>query len=92
MSISKCVVRLKDAHNTEHTATVYAESLYEAAIKGLRLLESVGWESDSDETVKHVEVEIHHEPTKHVVDVPRLLKWVSDKSLSISPAQNTRKE
>ena len=73
MSISKCVVRLKDAHDTEHSATVCAETLYEAVIRGLKLLEDVGWESDRNETIKHVEVEIHHEPTRHVVDLPKFL-------------------
>jgi hypothetical protein len=92
MSISKCVVRLKDAHGTDHSATVYAETLYEAVIRGLTLLESIGWESDQDETIKQVEVEIHHEPTRHVVDVPKLLKWVGDTAMSTSPAQDTRKE
>jgi hypothetical protein len=91
MSISKCVVRLKDAHDTEHSATVYAESLYEAVIRGLKLFEGVGWKSERDETIKHVEVEIHHEPTLHVVDVPKLLKWVGDSAMSMSPAQDYRK-
>jgi hypothetical protein len=49
-------------------------------------------ESDRDETIKHVEVEIHHEPTCHVVDVPKLLKWVGDTAMSMSPAQDYRKE
>jgi hypothetical protein len=42
MSISKCVVRLKDSHETEHSVVVYAESLYEAVVRGLNLLGSVG--------------------------------------------------
>jgi hypothetical protein len=92
MSISKCVVRLKDAHDNEHSATVYAETLYEAVIRGLKLLEGVGWESDRNETIKHVEVEIHHEPTRHVVDVPKLLKWVGDTAVCTSPAQQTKRE
>ena len=92
MSISKCVVRLKDAHDTEHSATVYAESLYEAVIRGLKLLDDVGWESDRDETIKQVEVEIHHEPTRHIVDVPKLVKWVGDTAICMSPAQQTKKE
>lgn len=61
-------------------------------IRGLKMLEHVGWESDPDETIKHVEVEIHHEPTRHVVDVPKLLKWVGDTSMSMSPAQYYKKE
>jgi hypothetical protein len=90
MSISKCVVRLKDDHGTEHSVVVYAESLYEAVVRGLNQLGDVGWESDTDETIKKVEVEIHQEPTKHVVDVPKLLKWVGQNS--IYPGQETRKE
>jgi hypothetical protein len=90
MSISKCVVRLRDSHDIEHSVIVYAESLYEAVVRGLNQLGNVGWESDSNETIKQVEVEIHQEPTKHIVDVPRLLKWVEQNSMY--PGQETRKE
>ena len=89
MSISKCVVRFKDSLNTEHSVVVHAESLYEAVLRGLNQLADVGWESDTDETIRQVEVEIHQEPTRHIVDVPRLLKWV--KEGSASPAQQTKK-
>jgi hypothetical protein len=90
MSISKCIIRLKDSHDTEHSVVVYAESLYEAVVRGLNRLGDVGWESDTNETIKQVEVEIHHEPTKHIVDVPKLLKWVEQNSMY--PGQETRKE
>lgn len=89
MSISKCIVRLKDGHDTEHSVEVYAESLYEAVLRGLNRLGDVGWESDTNETIKRVEVEIHQEPTRHIVDVPKLLKWVQEDSMY--PAQQTRK-
>ena len=89
MSISRCIVRLKDCHNTEHSVEVYAESLYEAVLKGLSRLEVVGWESNGNETIQRVEVEIHQEPTRHIVDVPELLKWVQEGSGY--PAQQTRK-
>lgn len=90
MSISKCIVRLKDCHNTEHSVEVYAESLYEAVVRGLNRLGDVGWESDTNETIKQVDVEIHQEPTRHIVDVPKLLKWVEQNS--VYPGQETRKE
>ena len=90
MSISKCIVRLKDCHDTEHSVVVYAESLYEAVLRGLSRLQDVGWESDTNETIKRVEVELHREPTRHIVDVPKLLKWVQEDSMY--PAQQTRKE
>jgi hypothetical protein len=89
--MNKCTVKLKDSHGSEHSATVYADSLYEAVIRGLNLLQHVGWESDRDETIKNVEVEVHHEPTRHVVDVPKLLRWVGDSAMSMSPAQDYRK-
>jgi hypothetical protein len=89
MSISKCIVRLKDCHDTEHSVVVYAESLYESVLKGLGRIGDVGWESNTDETVKHVDVEIQQEPTRHIVDVPKLLKWVKEDSGY--PAQQTRK-
>ncbi len=89
MSISKCIVRLKDCHGTEHSVEVYAESLYEAVLRGLSRLEVVGWESNGNETIQRVEVEIHQEPTRRIVDVPKLLKWVEEKSMY--PAQETRK-
>src|ERR1700739_4653275 len=90
MSISKCIVRLKDCHDTEHSVEVYAESLYEAVLRGLSRLQDVGWESNGDETIKRVEVEIHQEPTRRVVDVPKLLKWIEEDSMY--PVQQTRKE
>ena len=90
MSISKCVVKLRDDHGTEHSAVVYAESLYEAVLRGLNQLTAVGWESDDDETIGQVEAEIFQEPTKHVVDVRKLLK--SLKVESARPGQETRKE
>ncbi len=54
MSISKCIVRLKDSHNTEHSVEVYAESLYEAVLKGLSRLQDVGWESNGNESERYV--------------------------------------
>jgi hypothetical protein len=89
MSISKCVVRLRDDHGTEHSVVVYAESLCEAVLKGLNQLTAVGWES-SGETIGRAEVEIFQEPTKHIVDVPRLLKWVKEDDKY--PGQKARKE
>ena len=43
-----------------------------------------------NETIKQVEVEIHQEPTRHIVDVPKLLKWVEQNSMY--PGQESRKE
>ena len=89
MSISKCIVRLRDTLDTQHSVVVYAESLYEAVLRGLNQLGDVGWESDSDETIKKVEVEIYLEPTRHIVDVPKLLDWI--KRDTMRPGVQTQK-
>jgi hypothetical protein len=34
--------------------------------------------NSGSEAIGQVEVEIHQEPTRHIVDVPRLLKWVKE--------------
>src|SRR5580704_4035825 len=86
----KCVVRLRDTLDIQYSVVVYAESLYEAVVCGLNQLSEVGWESHADETIKQVEVEIYQEPTRHVVDVPKLLKWISQNAMS--PRQQTLKE
>jgi hypothetical protein len=86
----KCVVRLRDTLDIQHSVVVYAESLYEAVVRGLNQLSEVGWESHADETIKQVEVEIYQEPTTHVVDVPKLLKWINQNAMS--PRQETLKE
>jgi hypothetical protein len=95
MSISKCIVRLKDCHGTEHSVEVYAQSLYEAVLRGLNRLQDVGWESNGNETIQRVEVEIHQEPTRHIVDVPKLLKWIDEKptySLELTEVHPKRSE
>jgi len=43
-----CVVKLVDDHGVEHSVRVRAESVYEAALRGLRQLEKVGWETMAD--------------------------------------------
>jgi hypothetical protein len=72
------------------SVVAYAESSYEAVLRGLNRLVDAGWETDTDETVKQVEVEIHQEPTKHIVNVPKLLNWV--KQDTSHPGQQTQKE
>ncbi len=70
-----CIVRLTDDHGVEHRVKVRAESVYEAALLGLKRLERVGWESDGS-TIGSVIVEVWEEPTRHLVQVKRLLSWL----------------
>jgi hypothetical protein len=70
-----CVVKLIDDHGAEHRVKVRAESVYEAALLGLKRLERVGWESDGS-TIGRVMVEVWEEPTRHYIEVKRMLSWL----------------
>src|SRR5215471_8137763 len=83
-----CVVKLVDDHGVEHSVRVRAESVYEAALKGLQKIERIGWESDSSQ-IGWVVVEIYDEPTVHRVHVGKMLGWI--KSSGRTPRDETRK-
>ncbi len=83
-----CIVKLNDEHGVEHRVKVQAESVYEAALLGLARLERVGWESDGSQ-IGHVMVEVWEEPTRHYVDVKKLLSWL--KAPGKFPSQEQRK-
>jgi len=70
-----CVVRLVDDHGVEHKVKVQAESVYEAALLGLKRLQRVGWESDGSQ-IGIVVVEVWEQPTIHAVNVKKLLNWL----------------
>ena len=83
-----CVVKLVDDHGVEHSVRVRAESVYEAALKGLQKLERIGWESDGSQ-IGWVTVEIWEQPTEHRVHVGKMLGWI--KSSGRTPRDETRK-
>jgi len=83
-----CVVKLVDDHGVEHSVRVRAESVYEAALKGLNKLARIGWESDGSQ-IGWVVVELYEEPTVHRVHVGNMLGWV--KSQGRTPRDETRK-
>jgi hypothetical protein len=83
-----CVVKLVDDHGVEHSVRVRAESVYEAALRGLQRLERVGWES-SGEQIGWVTVEVWEEPTHHRVHVGKMLGWL--KSSGRTPRDEIRK-
>lgn len=84
-----CVVKLIDDHGVEHSVKVRAASVYEAALKGLRRLGAVGWESDGSTTAS-VLVEVWEEPAYDRVNVLKMLDWV--KCSGRSPRDEVRKE
>jgi len=82
--------RVRDAlEEMRHPSVrVRAQSVYEAALKGLKKLERVGWESDGSQ-IGWVTVEIWEQPTQHRVHVGKMLGWI--KSNGRTPRDETRK-
>lgn len=87
--VRDCIVKLLDDHGVEHSVKVRAASVYEAALRGLERLEKVGWESNGSQ-IGTVTVEVYEEPTRHRVNVKRLLDWL--KQPGKSPRDEIRKE
>ena len=85
----ECVVKLVDDHGVEHSIKVCAESVYEAALKGLKRLPRVNSESDGSQ-IGQVVVEVWEEPTVHRVNVARVLQWL--KQPGRTPRDSTRKD
>lgn len=83
-----CVVKLVDDHGVEHGVRVRAESVYEAALRGLQKLERIGWENDGSQ-IGWITVEVWEEPTQHRVHVGKMLGWI--KSSGRTPRDEIRK-
>jgi hypothetical protein len=64
-----CVVKYVDSFGVEHAAKVEAESLFEAAVRGLHRLDSSFWTEEEVFDRMCVTVEVHEEPTTHTVMV-----------------------
>lgn len=89
MSERNCVVRYMDSFAVEHAAKVEAESLFEAAVRGLYRLDSSFWTEEDVLDRMDVAVEVQEERTTHAVIV-ELKQWV--KSPGWHPGKQAKKE
>jgi hypothetical protein len=85
-----CVVKYVDNFGVEHAAKVEAESLFEAAVRGLHRLDSSFWTEEDVFDRMFVTVEVHEEPTTHTVKIDRLKHWI--KSLGRHPREEAKKD
>lgn len=60
-----------------HAAKVEAESLVEAAVRGLHRLDSSFWAEDDVFGRMSVTIEVHEEPTTHTVKIDKLKQWIN---------------
>jgi hypothetical protein len=85
-----CVVKYVDNFGIEHAAKVEAESLFEAAVRGLHRLDSSFWAEDDGFERMSVIVEVYEEPTTHTVKIERLKHWI--KTQRRHPREQAKKE
>ena len=90
MSNQTCVVKFTDSFGVEHSAKVEAESLFEAAIRGLYKLDSSFWTEENVFDQMLISIEVWETPTEHAVKVQKVKDWL--KSHGRSPAQEAKKQ
>jgi len=85
-----CVVKYVDSFGIEQAAKVEAESLFEAAVRGLYKLDSSFWTEEDVFDRWGITVEVHEEPTRHTVRIEKLKQWI--KSRGRHPHEEAKKE
>jgi hypothetical protein len=86
----KCVVKYVDSFGIEHAAKVEADSLFEAAVRGLHRLDSSFWTEEDVWDRMCITVEVYEEPTTHTVMIEKLKRWI--KSQGRHPREQAKKE
>ena len=88
MSVKACSVSFTDMRGIKHTAEVEAESLYEAAVQGIRRLNQDPWLERIGPGTK-LEIEIREPAAKHAITVEQVDRWLS--GATKSPTEATKK-
>ena len=84
-----CIVSFADSTGVQHRVEVTAETLFEAAALGLKLLREHGWSSPIGPATR-LEVRVSHPTITHEVTVRQLQRW--SESTAVSPDERVRKD
>ena len=88
MAAKVCAVSFTDVRGIKHTAEVEAETLYEAAVQGIRRLNQDPWiERIGPATA--LEIEVREPAAKHMITVEQVERWLA--GATKNPAEATRK-
>jgi hypothetical protein len=85
-----CAVSFKDVRGIVHTAEVRAESLYEAAILGMRVFKGDPW-IDHVGPATVLDVEVREPGTKHAISVQQIERWLGGATTSPNEASKKAK-
>ena len=89
MSLKMCAVSFTDVRGIKHTAEVEAESLYEAAVQGIRRLNHDPWIERIGPATK-LEIEVREPSAKHVLSVDQVERWLA--GATKNPTEATKKK
>ena len=84
-----CVVSFSDSSGIQHRVEVTADTLYEAAALGLKLLREHGWTSPIGPATR-LEVRVSQPTVTHEVTVLQLRRW--SESTAVTPDERVRKD
>jgi hypothetical protein len=88
MAVKACSVSFTDIRGIKHTAEVEAESLFEAAVQGIRRLNQDPWlERIGPATT--LEIEIREPSAKHSITVEQVQRWLA--GATRNPTEATKK-
>jgi hypothetical protein len=88
MGVKACSVSFTDVRGIKHTAEVEAESLYEAAVQGIRRLNQDPWlERIGPGTA--LEIEIREPSARHSITVEQVQRWLA--GTTKNPTEATKK-
>jgi hypothetical protein len=89
MSLKQCTVSFTDVRGIRHSAEVEAESLYEAAVQGIRRLNQDPWIERIAPGTK-LEIDVREPSTKHVLSVDQVERWLA--GATANPTEATKKK
>jgi hypothetical protein len=90
MAPKSCAVSFTDLDGSRHTVEVTAESLYEAAVLGLKALRSDSFLESAPGPATRLEVEITQPTVRHAVTIQQLKSWL-DRG-STNPAEVVKRK
>ena len=88
MPVRCCEVSFQDARGIRHTTQVEAESLYEAAVLGIRRFREDPWlEAVGSGTV--LDIEAREPGTRHALSLQQVERWLA--GATTNPSEATKK-
>jgi hypothetical protein len=89
MALKQCAVSFTDVRGIRHSADVEAESLFEAAVQGIRRLNQDPWIERIGPGTK-LEIDVREPAARHVLTVEQVERWLAGSTTN--PTEATKKK